>query len=343
MLKKSGYIDWYSTFSLTNNQIKHINANLVAVTNTGLLEIHSTPSGADIYIDGSYTGKQTNYTFTKEEGSYTIKLMKNGYYDYIANKTVVRDQTVFLNAVLTAIAPAKGSLAIYSTPDNARIFINGSFEGYTDKVLQLDPGTYSIKLTKSGYKDWTANKSVISGMTTNVYATLEEEGPYETIVYPSADTYVESDHPNSSNGNNLTMTVLLSGSQISLCLIKFNLGSIPSDANIQRGNLKLYCDDVSPNGANVEVYRIKRSWSESITWADVSTGFYSTSMIIAESVNNRNSYYTFDIENLVEDWVDGTYQSYGVLLMVSGNNTWAKFTTREISSNKPYLDIEYNK
>ena len=45
---------------------------------------------------------------------------------------------------------------------------------------------------------------------------------------------------------------------------------------------------------------------------------------------------------LVQAWVDGTYPNNGILLLSSGSNGTAAFTSREAASNQPTLVVEYN-
>lgn len=54
-------------------------AESLPVSTTGTLAVWSAPTGAKIYLNGADTGYVTNQNFTKEPGSYTIKLIKEGY------------------------------------------------------------------------------------------------------------------------------------------------------------------------------------------------------------------------------------------------------------------------
>src|SRR2546425_964900 len=50
--------------------------------------------------------------------------------------------------------PAQASLNITSAPLSADIQLNGKFVGNTPSVLKVNPGSYKILVTKSGFKDW---------------------------------------------------------------------------------------------------------------------------------------------------------------------------------------------
>jgi len=89
-------------------------------TNTGNIQVSSTPAGAAIYLDGSNTGATTNSTLTdKSPGSHTIKLVKDGYEDYEMSVSVTAGQTVTVSATLTA-----HTIAITS-PDSSTAWVRG--------------------------------------------------------------------------------------------------------------------------------------------------------------------------------------------------------------------------
>lgn len=343
VLQKSHYNDWIGDATVYANQTTTINAVLEAGPSYGFLAIHSTPSGADIYLNNTYTSQRTDTIFALNPGVYSILLKKSGYLDYGTSAAVETDRTTTVNAVLSPV-PAKGILLIDSKPTGADIYLNSRFTGFqTNWNFELDPGTYSVLLKKSGYEDWSTNATVNKDQITAISAELvAKPGVIQKIYYATDDAFVLSNSPNDNTGKNLTMTVLLSGSQSWWCLVRFNLNDIPSSATINRAILKIYCDDVIGNNANVEVYRILRNWSETaITWNLMSTGFFDTGRITAELIDSKNAYYNFNIKSLVQNWVSGSYSNYGVLLRTTINNGGARFLTRENASNKPYLDIEY--
>ncbi len=47
-----------------------------------------------------------------------------------------------------------GILAISSSPENAQVYINGEFHGATDLNINLKPGTYTVEVTKEGYRSY---------------------------------------------------------------------------------------------------------------------------------------------------------------------------------------------
>ena len=68
--------------------------------NFGFIDVDSTPSGARVYINGVDTGMVTPIVFTKEVGSYTIKLDLFHYKIWEGTVTVNADLTTYINAPL---------------------------------------------------------------------------------------------------------------------------------------------------------------------------------------------------------------------------------------------------
>lgn len=66
-----------------------------------MLQVNSVPDGAMIYLDGFDRGKLTNYAFSNlTPGSHNVRLTKSGYEDFITNVSILKDQTVVINATL---------------------------------------------------------------------------------------------------------------------------------------------------------------------------------------------------------------------------------------------------
>jgi hypothetical protein len=91
----SGYNDWINTIYIQPNVVNPVTATLtpvggrlIPVTATGGLDIVTTPSGADVYIDNLFRG----YTPSKPDGisagQHQVLLKHAGYIDYSTTTTV---------------------------------------------------------------------------------------------------------------------------------------------------------------------------------------------------------------------------------------------------------------
>ena len=76
-------------------------SGLFSVTGFGSIRVTSTPSNADVYLDGTDTGKTTPCTLKNvSPGDHAIKVSKEGYADYQETVTVEENKTVNVSAVL---------------------------------------------------------------------------------------------------------------------------------------------------------------------------------------------------------------------------------------------------
>ena len=74
---------------------------VVSTTPVATVKVKSTPTGANIYMDGNDTGKKTNHTFTfTSAGTHTIVLRKLGYKEYETTVNAVPGQTKTVDKTL---------------------------------------------------------------------------------------------------------------------------------------------------------------------------------------------------------------------------------------------------
>lgn len=64
----------------------------------GFIEVKSTPSGAQVFLDGSATGETTYCVLENvKEGEHTVKLTKSGYTDWDTIVIVLQHQVSTIN------------------------------------------------------------------------------------------------------------------------------------------------------------------------------------------------------------------------------------------------------
>ena len=85
-------------------------------------------------------------------------------------------------ATLNNSAPQPDSLntdlstvALRSSPDGAEITIDGKFMGTTPSTLNLPAGEHTVKIEKSGHKEWSRTVTLSAGGNITVDATLEKK------------------------------------------------------------------------------------------------------------------------------------------------------------------------
>jgi len=143
----------------------------------GVLAITSSPPGADVYLGQMYLGRPTSVGKTAgtspikqdvrggptlvgktplvtgqiPQKSHYLKLSMQGYVDEI--HAVVPNSGI--TEIQVRLVKKTGAITVDSNPPGAAIYLDGKKRGITPNVLYgLPIGKYDLKLTKSGYDEW---------------------------------------------------------------------------------------------------------------------------------------------------------------------------------------------
>lgn len=139
----------------------------------GNIKVTSSPSYAEVYLDGAYRGKTPITLSNVKVGKHTIKVTKKDYYNYSEMVQVKGSSTTYVFARLKPV-PRTGSIHINSTPSNAKAYLAGAYRGRTPLTISnLEIGEYQIKISKDGYYDWYSTVRVKQNITAQVFAQLE--------------------------------------------------------------------------------------------------------------------------------------------------------------------------
>jgi hypothetical protein len=163
---------------------------------------------------------------------------------------------------------------------------------------------------------------------------------------PSDDTYIDGSSPLSNHGNDNSFQVRPDNGADRRGLVKFNLSSIPVNATITSANLYLY-EQSNKAGQLTYIYRVTSNWSEGsatwLTWSLLGGDFDNGTSYFTYIPNQNNCMVTLDITPLVQAWVNGTYNNYGLMLYSTGPNHIISYSSKEdgTASRQPKLDIIY--
>lgn len=168
----------YGTFSTTELVFSDKTFNYVLVpvgAAKGSIQFVSVPVDAEIFVDGADQGKKTPYTITDiPVGKHTFTLKLAGYNDAAGEVEVIGGSVIQVYVVLSPATPATGSLYAASMPLGAEIFIDGTDQNVDTPamVTNLTAGSHTVKLTKTGYQDWTGTVNIVAGTTQYINPTL---------------------------------------------------------------------------------------------------------------------------------------------------------------------------
>jgi hypothetical protein len=74
--------------------------NITYILATGNLSIFSNPQGAEIFIDNIDQNRKANDILTLPEGIHEIRLVLNGYMDWVGSFEVIAGRTQVVYAIL---------------------------------------------------------------------------------------------------------------------------------------------------------------------------------------------------------------------------------------------------
>jgi phospholipase C len=152
-------------------------------------------TGVNVYVDNEFGGTTDSYWGCTvnglTEGTYTLKLIDTGYKNWTKKVSITSGKTttvyaypepgkgvsVTRNETLSYDA-LYGTLQVNTGITGVNVYVDNEYGGLTDSywgvtVKGLIEGAYTLKLTSTGYKNWTKQIIITYGKTTSVNAYLE--------------------------------------------------------------------------------------------------------------------------------------------------------------------------
>ncbi len=137
----------------------------------GTLDIRSTPSNADVFVDGRYIGR-TPVRYPVVEGRYDITIEREGYQTLQRTIGIRAGGTQRMTFDLQRVE-ARGFLRFGSSPSGAEVFVDGSFVGTTPTGrIALDEGSYRVTFRLDGYQEQTVQTRVEKNRERTIQAEL---------------------------------------------------------------------------------------------------------------------------------------------------------------------------
>ncbi|MFN2321774.1 MAG: PEGA domain-containing protein [Trueperaceae bacterium] len=139
----------------------------------GRLEVSSTPSGAEVYVDRSFAGF-TPLRYDLRPGTYDVEVVGSGS-TYAERVQVRPDRSTTVAATFRPVVRT-GTARFVSTPTGADVYVDGSYVGTTPiGSASFDVGTYSVEFRAAGYDTLRRTFEVRAGQDTRVDATLRAQ------------------------------------------------------------------------------------------------------------------------------------------------------------------------
>ncbi len=189
------------------------------------------------------------------------------------------------------------------------------------------------------FVDVIADQAFLTDTNTKYPVTID---PTVTAVEVLRDMFIASGFPASSYASN---TYLSTGYDsyygATRSLIQFYLPSLPSDSEISSATFQAYQTEYNASSVTVDLFRINSSWTNNETWNTQPTISSTPESTVTNSANN--TYWQWNVTNLVKDWYNGVKPNYGLMLKQRDEFTslYQSFNSVNSGVNTPKITVTY--
>jgi hypothetical protein len=227
--------------------------------------VNSNPSGASAILDNGYDQLTTAGTFNAvSTGWHNVQVSKSGYQIYSIDIEVRSGRTSNVMATLVPYTQY-GSVSVSSNPTGASLYVDTIYQGITNQVVgNLNVGTHTIILKKSGYQDSSQTATINNAQTTSLSITLTPlssptTGDLDVSSSPSgASVYLNGAYKGETRSSGPLYITGLSPGAYSTVLRKSGYNDYSTTANIVAGKTAqvtaaLQPASVKPTTASAEI------------------------------------------------------------------------------------------
>ncbi len=174
----SGYQPYLTVVNIPPGGTVTIDAPLSPLSEVGVLQVKSSPGGADVYVDGFYSGSTATTIGNLAAGQHILRLRLAGYREWTGPVQVPANGLTVIEATLeVATAERTGNIVISSNPTGASVYLDSNYQGRTQADNPLDligilPGTHILELQLTNYRDFMTTIDLQPGETIPVSAVL---------------------------------------------------------------------------------------------------------------------------------------------------------------------------
>ena len=164
----SGYEEFNSQVNVRPGRTESVSATLNRRVTAGTASFTSSPSGADVYVDGRYVGTTPTGSIRFEPGTYQATFERSGYQSITRSFEVRPNRETVVDASLRGMG---ASVTVQANVGGATVFLNGSYAGNIPngtgrlELRDLQPGRYELVVIAPGYSTYITTFNLESGRT----------------------------------------------------------------------------------------------------------------------------------------------------------------------------------
>lgn len=223
---------------------------------SGTVSFNSNPSGAAIWLDGSWVNRNTPLKTTLPEGYHYVRFYKSGYQTFETQFYLNAGGYQEINANLSPLAPQYGKLTVNSQPPNSTVYYDGQIKGNTPITLNnLTPGMHQIQIKQTGYEPFNQQIQINSGEHKVLNANLVKIIPLGTVninTYPkNANVTIDGNYFSNNNGQ---VQVQLNAGTHSLSVSASGYQTQSMQFSLNAGDFKQLTVQLEESMAEVNIY-----------------------------------------------------------------------------------------
>jgi hypothetical protein len=179
----NGYHPFSTTTTVYQGRQSNVMCSLSRLVTSGALYILSTPSNADVTLDGVYKGRTPLTLNDLAATTHILQLDHAGYYDWKSTVEVPAGGTRTISGTLNPVpASNTGWIYVSSSPGGAAVTLDGNPVGQTPysgslKLDAVQAGDHTVALSLSGYNPFTTTTRVLANTVSEVSAILQPGAP----------------------------------------------------------------------------------------------------------------------------------------------------------------------
>lgn len=169
-VRRDGWRPEYRNVTVDDGGRSTVRLDLTALT--GLLLVDSTPTNAEVTIDGADYGRTPAMLASLPLGAYRLRVTLPGFQPKELD-VQLQDRTP--RRVAVDLTSDSATLVIGSQPEGAEVSVNGIARGATPcRVERIPEGSVSVEVRAAGYLPFTQTLRLSAGEVQSLEARLEE-------------------------------------------------------------------------------------------------------------------------------------------------------------------------
>ncbi|MBF2052325.1 MAG: PEGA domain-containing protein [Candidatus Sericytochromatia bacterium] len=175
LLRQANYQVNQQKIQVKPSQVAAFNLALLEERRGGSLNVHITPPGAQVAINGKSHGPAPLVLDALPPGLHQVTVSHPDYHSQLHTVMVAAGQVKNFETRLLPKKKPRGTLYLDLVPSRASVYVNGVYQGHTPVMLMLDAEPQQLTLRRPGYARWEQQVKVDPAQSLRLNPRLEKD------------------------------------------------------------------------------------------------------------------------------------------------------------------------